>query len=132
MKKLGIIKSYSDRPTVMPPKTKGKTEKQVQDECMFYLDMLERQGVCYSIRTQSGAVKLDSGRFMKTGRKGCPDAVVCLKGMFIGIEFKKEKGGKWSETQQEAKEAIDRAGGKYLLITSLAELQADIKELLGL
>ncbi len=113
------------------PKSKGKTEKQVQEECIFYLEMLERQGICYVVRTQSGAVKLATGRFMKTGRKGCPDVLLCLKGKFIGIEFKREKGGRQSDEQKKTCEIIIEAGGIYLLVSSLLELQQDIKAMLN-
>lgn len=114
---------------------KFKSEKQIQKEVIHFLQFLENQGTLYFLRTQSGMVKIrgeygEDDRFFKTGKIGCPDIVVCwnpkgrnsCKGKFIGIEIKTATG-KITERQREAQERIERAGGIYLEIRDVNQLQ---------
>jgi hypothetical protein len=98
---------------------------------MHFLQFLENQGNLYFLRTQTGMVQTNEGRFFKTGKQGAPDIVVCWnpkgrnscvdKGRFIGIEIKAEKG-KQSPAQKEAKKRIENAGGIYLEIRDVNQL----------
>lgn len=54
---------------------------------------------------------------------GAPDIIACIDGKLVGIETKKPSGGEHRDTQKLAQEHIERCGGKYLIIRSLAELQ---------
>lgn len=116
MKRLGIIRSYSDRPTTMPPKNKGKSIAQIQDECLFYLHILERQEVC-SVCS-----------LIKTKLKDSPDFILSLKGKFVAVEIKRQRGS--SEELIEMRNKIIKSGGQYLVIRSVEELQLNIRSIL--
>lgn len=96
-------------------------ESDIQKQCLDYLKILENQGKCYCVRTASGAVKTDTGRYFRTGRAGTPDIICCIKGKFTGFEIKNEKG-KLSPAQKQAEESITQTGGEYYIIRSLDEL----------
>lgn len=59
------------------------------------------------------SVKADQGR----GRRGVPDFLCCYLGVFIALEFKKEKGGKLGPMQQYTRDKIRKAGGICETIT---------------
>ncbi len=101
-------------------------ESEIQKACLQYLQLMENLGKCYFVRTSSGAVKTDTGRYFRTGKKGSPDIICCYKGQFIGLEIKSEKG-RQSPEQKEAEAIINNSGGKYCLIRSLDELIKIIK-----
>ena len=85
------------------------------------LEYLGYQKDIYFFRAGTGAIKTESGGYFKTGKKGCPDIIICLKGKFIGIEVKNEKG-KQSEYQKQAEDEIKQAGGEYYIVRRLEEL----------
>lgn len=115
-------------------------EKQIQNQILNYLKLLENQGKCWAVRTQSGKVPIlrrnGSKGWMTTGRRGCPDIVCCFKflvkdetwiGMeywqsrFVAIEVKSDKG-KQSRDQKETEELIKKLGGIYLVARSVDDL----------
>jgi hypothetical protein len=111
-------------------KLKVKTkESDIQYSILQYLNTLQQSIPIYFFRSNSGAFNLidkaGNQRFMKTGKKGCPDIILCAFGKFIGIEVKNEKGS-LSEFQTQACQEIDKAGGIYLTVRSVAELIADL------
>ena len=75
----------------------------------------------YFIRTASGAVKTNDGRYFKTGKKGSPDITCCIKGKFVGVEVKAPKGHQSSE-QKIAEAKIKKLGGDYWLVRSIEDL----------
>jgi len=118
----------------MIKKTKGKLENQVMKECTFYLTQLENQGKLYFQRTNTGSFKIKEDgkkdRFMKTGKKGGADFVVCLRGgRYLMIEAKREIGGKQSLDQIWTQNTIDRLDGIYMVVTSGQELIKFLNEL---
>jgi hypothetical protein len=119
---------------VMIKKTKGKLENQVMKECTFYLTQLENQGKLYFQRTNTGSFKIKEDgkkdRFMKTGKKGGADFVVCLRGgRYLMIEAKREIGGIQSPDQIWTQNTIDRLDGIYMVVTSGQELIKFLNEL---
>lgn len=66
------------------------------------------------------------------GRAGAPDIVVCYRGRFVGIEAKNPNGGGvLSEDQKRARRAIDTAGGRYAVVTTVeavAGVLADVDD----
>jgi len=100
-------------------------ESVLQKGIMEYLGWREDALRLYWFRAGSGAMKLESGRYFKTGRPGVPDIVVIMKGRFIGLEVKTPKG-RQSEAQEKAQNQIQRAGGEYYIVRSIS----DVKEIL--
>lgn len=54
---------------------------------------------------------------------GVPDVICCYKGLFIGLELKREKSGKATGLQEKKLEAINNAGGIGLIVKSLEEIK---------
>jgi hypothetical protein len=113
----------------------GKEETELQRQIMDYLDA---KGIYY-VRPQAGGYR--GGMNLKCN-EGAPDLVVCVPreikysqigngivfnytkilSLFYGIEIKTTEG-KQRPSQKLAQERIERCGGKYLIVRSLAELQ---------
>ena len=98
------------------------SEKVIQTAVLQYLEMVPN---CYVFRSAAGAVQTATGRYFRTGRKGCPDVSAIYNGKYYGLEIKSSKG-RQSPAQKEAQEQIEEAGGLYYLIRSLK----DIKEII--
>jgi len=102
-------------------------ESQIQKSILDYLQILENQNKAYVVRTSSGAVTTDTGRYFKTGKAGCPDILFLFMGKYIGLEVKIPKG-KQSENQKHAEDKIQRAGGFYRIVTSVQDTIDVLKE----
>lgn len=64
------------------------------------------------------------GRFKsmpKHSKTGVPDIILVKAGIFVGLEVKRPKG-KQSENQEIFQRGLERAGGKYYLVTSLDDV----------
>ena len=90
------------------------------------LDYLGTVPGIYFFRSSSGAVTTSTGRFFKSGKKGCPDISMVMKSVYYGLEVKNEKG-RQSAVQKQAQKEIEEAGGKYYIVRSIA----DIKEIIN-
>lgn len=90
----------------------GKSESKVQRKCLSYLHSNHRV-----IRISNPA------------RAGDSDAVACIYGLYVEIEFKKSTGGKQSPLQKVAQRKVESAGGIYLLISSFEEMKKKLKKL---
>lgn len=77
----------------------------------------------FHYRNNTGAAKMQNGRFVSFGIKGAPDIVCVHKGKYIGIEVKSEKG-KQSDEQKAFQKALEFAGGIYILARSLDDVRA--------
>lgn len=53
--------------------------------------------------------------------KGIPDLIAVKGGLYYGLEIKRPTG-KQSEYQVEFQKKLEKAGGKYLLISSLEDI----------
>jgi hypothetical protein len=82
-----------------------KREKELQQTCA---SMLRLRDIWFS------ASRMDK---KATNTKGTPDFLMCMRGKFIAIEFKRP-GEKPSEEQIKAIEAIERNGGIVRIVTS--------------
>lgn len=102
-----------------------RTEAMIQRACM---DWLATQDDVYFFRANSGAFRTAQGRYVKTGRPGCPDIVACWRGgQFWGIEVKAEKG-RQTQAQKKAQADIEAAGGRYVVVRSVGELKELIND----
>lgn len=87
------------------------SESKIQNKIIKYLNSIG----AYSVKTIS------------TNRSGCPDIICCLKGKFIALEVKTEKGIT-SALQKHHIEEIKNCGGISGIVRSIE----DVKELLKL
>ena len=92
------------------------SEKDLQKTTIEYL-IAKR---IFHYRNNSGAFKRD-GHFYRFGATGSPDIVAVINGQYVGLEIK-GTGGKQSEHQREFQENLEAAGGRYLLISELNDL----------
>jgi hypothetical protein len=92
-------------------------ESDVQRAILDYL-ALKR---IFHYRNNSGGFKDANNHFYRFGALGSPDIVCVINGQYVGIEVK-APGGKQSAHQKEFQEALESAGGKYILTQSLDEL----------
>lgn len=110
-------------------------ESDIQDQCIKYLELLSKKHSLYYFRSNTGSFnivdKKGNNRYMKTGKKGCPDIILLIEGMYLGIEVKTSIGIQ-SEAQKQASDEIAKAGGYYLLVRSLQEMIDDIEEIVSL
>jgi len=60
--------------------------------------------------------------------EGIPDLIVCIKGLFLGIEAKDPKG-KQSLSQKVHQQNIENSGGIYILAKSLDDVIKIVKDL---
>lgn len=97
------------------PKPIKIPEKQIQKAVLDYLSYLKN---IYYFRAGSGIIRTELGNYFKSGKSGCPDIIICYKGVFIGFEIKTATG-KQSDVQRIAEETINNSGGKYFIIRSL-------------
>jgi len=79
-------------------------------------------------RNNSGAFKTERGGFYRMGLLGSADifAILPPNGTFVGIECKTGKN-KLSLAQFEFGEKLMKAGGRYLVIRSLEDLEKELK-----
>lgn len=54
------------------------------------------------------------------GVAGDPDMILCLKGRFIGVEFKSEDG-RQSVAQKKRQSQIEQNGGRYVIIHNYSD-----------
>lgn len=88
------------------------TEKETQKAILEFLAV---KGI-FHYRNNSGALPIGQGgntRFIRFGAVGSPDIICVVKGLYVGIEVKGEKG-KLSPNQISFREALVRAGGIYI------------------
>jgi len=101
-------------------------ESNIQSAIINYLQYQENLGSLWFVRSASGAVNTDTGRCFKTGKKGCPDILLCKDGVFIGLEVKTDKG-RQSDAQVEAQKRIETCGGKYYVVRSIDDVRVIIE-----
>lgn len=84
-------------------------EKKVETDINKYLDHI---GAYH--------VKIHGSAFMPAGT---PDILACVKGVFVGIEVKKPKGGRVSDLQKLKIKQIEQAGGIGIVANSVLVVQ---------
>ena len=65
-------------------------------------------------------VKIHGSAFMPAGT---PDILACVKGVFVGIEVKKPKGGRVSDLQKLKIKQIEQAGGIGIVANDVLVVQ---------
>lgn len=95
------------------------TEKATQAAILHYLAL---KGV-FHWRNNTGATKTDHGGFVRYGTPGSPDIICVLPphGQLLGIEVKDAKG-RLNANQLTFKEALEKAGGRYVVARSLDDV----------
>lgn len=96
-----------------------RTEAMIQKAVLEFLAMVPK---CYAFRAGSGALKTENGNYVKTGRPGVPDIVVCFDGKWIGLEIKTDTG-RQSQSQKQAEKKILDSGGQYYIIRSISDVR---------
>jgi hypothetical protein len=92
-------------------------ESEIQKQILDYL-ALKR---IFHYRNNSGAFVDSQKHFYRFGALGSPDIICVIKGQYVGIEVKAAKG-KQSEHQKTFQQALEAAGGKYVLAYSLEDV----------
>ena len=89
------------------------------------IDYLEAKRYFF-YRQNSGAFQTKSGGFYKfASMTGLPDIVIVKDGQYIGVEIKAGKN-KLSPAQFDFGEKLVKAGGKYLIVRSLDDLEREL------
>lgn len=102
-------------------------ESSVVSACLRYLAYKR----VFAWRNNSGGFKPEKGRhFIRFGFPGSPDIIAVVNGQFVGIEVKFGKG-KLSDSQVAFRSRLEEAGGKYLVVYSVEELDNLLKTLYG-
>lgn len=91
------------------------------------LKLLQLHGV-FHLRNNTGATKI-GGRYIRFGSPGSPDVIACIRGKFVGIEVKRPGTGRLSEAQKAVQDALQHAGGTYLVIQDVADLNVALRGL---
>lgn len=103
---------------------KAPLEKDIQKTCIAWL----RLWGAVVVRVNSAAVKVGDRFFTANDQPGCSDTIVCLPdGGFAAIEFKRP-GKKPTNEQRYFLDKIIATGGMGLVIHSLAELLAALRD----
>ena len=106
------------------PKTKTNkcltlSEAQVQKQILQWLELQKDLTV---VRFNSIGVPLGDGKFRPLRMRGISDLICCVRGTFLAIEVKREKGGKLSEYQKAFLETVEAVGGKSLVASNLDQV----------
>lgn len=100
-------------------------EQAIVNEILLMLGRLYPHDV-RAWRNNTGALKDGNGRVVKFGCPGSPDIIGIAKpGRFIGIEVK-TLTGRQSEQQRMFQKMVESMGGKYFLVRSVEEAEAQI------
>lgn len=108
-------------------------EHEVQSEIIRWL----AEKKIFHYRNNSGAALAEytnkagvtSKRYMQFGISGAPDIVAIVKGIYVGIEVKRETT-KQTEAQAVFERRVTRAGGIYILARKLEEVEKIINPLI--
>ena len=109
-------------------KSVGKLKIKEKDLVKSALDYLNiRKIFCW--RHNTGAILSEykgKTRFMRFGQVGSPDIFALINGDLFGLECK-GTGGKQSPDQKNYQKRFEKAGGIYLLIYSLEDLEMGLR-----
>jgi hypothetical protein len=104
----------------------GSKESEIQKAI---LEWLAYKRICHW-RNNSGAMVSEykgKRRFMRFGKVGSPDIFAVKDGVCYGIEVKRP-GGKQSDAQREFQARLEAAGGRYLLVYSIEDVEKGINQ----
>ena len=114
----------------MHDNARGSSEAEVKEKDLLKLiqDWLTAHKV-FHYRSNTGAVAFKGGaktRFVRFGTPGAPDIIAVVKGQYVGIEVKGEKGEQ-SQVQYDFQMDLKRAGGLYILARKLEDVTAVLR-----
>lgn len=94
-------------------------EKEIQKQILEYLKIKR----VFHFRNNTGAGKLQGGRFVRFGIPGAPDIFAVKNGILWGLEVKRA-AAKLSPLQEEFGAKMIDAGAKYIVLRSLDDCMA--------
>ena len=95
------------------------THGQMVNACMDLLEALRLNGLpVIASKTATVRAKLETGRYIDTGREGHADITACICGEYVQIECKVGRD-KQRDGQQDMERYVKSAGGVYLLVNEL-------------
>lgn len=103
-------------------------ENRVKNACMEWLALHK----VFHYRTNNlPTTRVIGGRVIRqpVHRRGIPDCHVVIGGRWIGLEFKSDVG-RQSDDQSTFQRDVEEAGGLYLVVRGIDDLEAHIKPLL--
>jgi hypothetical protein len=119
-------------------KQNKSTEKEIERSIVDYL----RLKGFWAEAMQSGSIAVANAnggyRRVNMCSAGVPDVIACVRGVFLGIEVKKDAKeiAKWrkqsdkrSQDQHRQKDMIMGAGGKFLIVSSVEDVVQDLHTL---
>ena len=116
MSKARRYKGSSFRKTATS-KSPTLSESQVQKQIITWLQLQKDITV---VRFNSIGIPLgDTGKFRPIRMKGISDLICCVRGKFLAIEVKREKGGKLSEYQKAFLQTVKEVGGYAIVANNL-------------
>ena len=93
------------------------------------LDYFSYQRDCFAIRVNTMGIPLHGREgFRPSPMKGIADILVCIKGKFVAIELKSDKGTLSTE-QETFLEGITKTGGFALVATSLDPIEKIVEHI---
>ena len=99
------------------------THAQLVKSIMDLLEFLRLSGKpVLAAKTATCRTKLESGRYIDTGRPGWPDITACISGRLVMVECKVGRDTQ-RHAQIEMQGHCEAAGGFYLLATGLEPLR---------
>lgn len=99
-------------------------ESDIQRTILAYLTL---RGIFHYKNSTVGIYKQSTGSYIPSQSIGSPDIVCIIKGKYVGLEVKRP-GGKQSEHQKEFQQNLERAGGTYILTSSLDDLISKLEK----
>ena len=99
-------------------------EKEIQRAIIEYLQW--QKIFCW--KQNNAGIQKPDGHFIPSGMRGVPDILCIIQGRFVGIEVKVE-GRYQSPAQREFQQRCENAGGIYLLVHSVDEVEKAIRKL---
>ena len=101
-----------------------RSEKDIQSETMIRLQ--EAYPTALILRQNTGAAKNHAGHFVRFGVPGQADLKTIIHGLAVEIEVKSETG-RQRKDQKNYQQAVESAGGIYVLGSSPTKILEEIK-----
>ena len=92
---------------------RADSESQIQADILRWLESQEGLWCC---------------KVVSANRNGVPDILVCVDGVFLALEVKRE-GGKTSELQKHNMQCVVRSGGWARVVTGLDEVKETVEKI---
>lgn len=100
----------------------NRRESEIQAGILGYLGT---RGDCFFWRANSMALSPRPGAFIRAGLPGMPDILLALAptGRMVGLEIKREIGGRVSPAQKLWGAALEAKGGLWAVACSIADVE---------